>query len=436
MLSFLKSIFPGKSSADVRKSVWQSLIIRFTGLGLIFLHQILLARLMGVKGYGEYTVIITALNFLVVLSLFGMDTGVLRFIPSYLQKRDYASAHGFIRFSHRIILFLSLVCSFGLFVFLLSNARRYNIGFSEAIFWSVLLLPFLAFVYQASSVLRALQKIKTSLLPIYFLFPLSMSFGWWYYHTVHQKLPVDAAMMINLICTVLVFLYIYRRVTRTINKMIPVEEARQQPKLWMTVSATVLLTSLLNMLLKQSDILFVSYFLGNTAAGTYSAAVKMAMLVALGLSVIDYVYVPKIAALWENRKLIGLQQLVRDGSRQILLITLPVALVLILGGKWLLGLFGPAFTSSYIPLVILVSGQLINAITGMVGGVLMMTGHQRSFFLIYFLSFILQAILNYLLIPKFGVSGAAVASATAVVFLNLTGYVYVRRKLKISASVF
>ncbi|MBP6335020.1 MAG: flippase [Bacteroidia bacterium] len=436
MRKLIATLFPVTQSADVRKSVWESLILRFTGLALIFLSQILLARLMGVKGYGEYTVIMTALNFLVVLSLFGLDTGVLRFLPTYIQKSDYASVHGFLRFSYRVITFLAIVCSIGIFAFLLSNAKKYHIGFSEAIFWSVLLLPFLAFVYQASSVLRALQRIKTSLLPVYFLFPLTMSLGWWYYYSDHNKLPVDAAMMINLICTVLVFIYIYRRVARTVNEIVPVVPPKQESRLWLSVSATVLLTSMLNMLLKQSDILFVSYFLGNTAAGTYSAAAKMAMLVALGLSVIDYVYIPKIAALWENRKLIGLQKLVRDGSRQILWITIPVALVLIIGGKWLLSLFGPAFTGSYIPLIILIVGQLINAVTGMVGGVLMMTGHQRSFFLFYFLSFLIQVALNYLLIPGVGIIGAAIASATAVIFLNLIGYFYIRRKIKISASAF
>lgn len=436
MLKFLSNIFSVAAFSGMRKSISQSLIIRSVGLGLIFLSQVLLARLMGVKGYGEYSVIITALNFVIVISLFGMDTSVLRFLPSYLHQKNYRAAHGFIRFSYRVISILAVVCSIGVFVFLLSNSKRYNIGFSEAIFWSVLLVPFIVFVNQASSVLRAMQRIKASLLPAYFLLPVGMAFGWWYYYSSHQKLPVDAAMMINLIVTILVFIFIYRKVTVHVNKTIPQAEPKPQRKLWIMVSATVLVTSLLNLLLKQSDILFVSYFLGNTAAGKYSAAAKMSTLVALGLSVIDYVYIPKIAALWESKKLTGLQQMIRDASRQILFITIPIVVILIVFGKWLLGLFGPAFTGSYIPLVILVCGQMVNAITGMVGGLLMMTGHQRIFLFFYFISFVVQISLNYILIPKFGIIGAAVASASAVVFLNIIAYTYVRRKLKISASIF
>ncbi len=436
MLKFISSIFPGDGSAVMRKSIAQSLIIRSVGLGLIFLSQILLARLMGVKGYGEYSVIITALNFVVVMSLFGLDTSVLRFLPSYLQKKDYAAAHGFLRFSYRLISVLAVICATGVFVFLLSNSKKYNIGFSEAVFWSVLVVPFLVFVNQASSVLRALQKVKASLLPAYFLLPVGMGLGWGYYYFSHQKLPVDAAMMINLMVTIIVFIYIYRKVTSGVNKMIPVADPKPERKLWMMVSLTVLLTSLLNLLIKQSDILFVSYFLGNTAAGKYSAAAKMATLVALGLSIIDYVYVPKIAALWESHKLIGLQKLIREASKQILVITIPISIVLIVGGKWLLGLFGHAFEASYVPLVILVCGQMINSLTGMVGGVLMMTGHQRVFFLFYFLSFVIQASLNFILIPSLGIIGAAIATASAIIILNLMGYFFIRKKIHISASVF
>lgn len=436
MFKFLSSFFPGIATGGMRKSITHSLVIRSLGLGLIFLSQILLARLMGVKGYGEYSVIITALNFVVVISLFGMDTSVLRFLPSYLQKKNYSAAHGFIRFSYRMISVLAVFCAIGVFLFLLSHSKKFNIGFSEAVFWTILLLPFLVYVNQASAVLRALQKIKASLLPAYFLFPVGMALGWGYYYSSHQKLPVDAAMMINLIVTILVFIYIYRRVSGNVKKLIPEAEPKPERKIWLMVSATVLMTSLLNLLLKQSDILFVSYLMDNTAAGKYSAAAKMATIVALGLSIVDYVYIPKIAALWEQRKLIALQDMIKEASRLILIITIPIAFVLFVAGKWLLALFGPAFSASYIPLIILVSGQVINALTGMVGGLLMMTGHQKIFFLFYFISFTVQVLLNLILIPVYGIIGAAIGSALAIVSLNLLAYFYVRRKMKISAAAF
>ena len=425
-----------KNPDGLLKSISHSFVFRVLGLLLIYVSQVLLARLMGPKAYGDYTVIIAIVNILLAISLFGMDTSALRFIPSALAKKEYGYVHGFIRFTYRLITFISIICSIALFVFLLAKAKKFNIGFSEGLFWAVLLLPFLAFIYQASSVLRALQQIKTSMLPIYILLPIAISLGCSYYYNDHNKLTVDAAMMINLICTIGVCIYINKKAGRTVNLLVPEAESISRPGLWTSVSAILFISTLLNMLLKQSDILFVSYFLGNTKAGIYGAATKISTLVALGLSVTDYVFMPKIAALWEKRQIVRLQKLVHEGSRQILLNTIPIAVVLLISGKWLLGLFGDAFSAAYLPLVILVVGQLVNALTGMVGGLLTMTGNQKMFLLFYLMAFAAQAVLNILLIPSVGIIGASIASSLGLILLNVIGYRFVRRKMKISASAF
>ncbi|HNP49313.1 MAG TPA: flippase [Bacteroidia bacterium] len=426
-----------KNPDGLLKSVSHTFVFRVIGLLLIYLSQVLLARLMGPKAYGDYTVIITIVNMLLAISLFGMDTGALRFIPSALAKQEHGAVHGFIRFSYRLITFISIGCSIALFVFLLAKAKKFNIGFSEGLFWAVVLLPFLAFIYQASSVLRALQQIKISMLPVYILLPVSIGLGCIYYYNEHNKLPVDAAMMINLICTFAVCIFINRKAGKTVNQIIPEAEPVMKPGLWTSVSSVIFISTLLNMLLKQSDILFVSYFLGNTKAGIYGAAVKISTLVAIGLSVTDYVFMPKIAALWEKRQVMKLQKLVREGSRQILLITVPIAVVLLASGKWLLGFFGDAFSNAYLPLVILIVGQLVNAATGMVGGMLTMTGNQKMFLIFYIVAFAAQVLLNILLIPipGLGILGASIASSFGLILLNVIGFRYVKRKMKISASI-
>ncbi|HRH66852.1 MAG TPA: polysaccharide biosynthesis C-terminal domain-containing protein [Bacteroidia bacterium] len=425
-----------KNPDGIVKPISHSFVFRVLGLLLIYLSQVLLARLMGPKAYGDYTVIITIVNVLLAISLFGMDTSALRFIPSAIAKKENGAVHGFIRFSYRLITFISIICSIGLFVFLLANAKKFNIGFSEGLFWAVLLLPFLAFIYQAGSVLRALQQIKISMLPVYILLPIFISAGCLYYYTSNHKLSVDAAMMINLICTVAVCIFINKKAGRTVSQLVPEADGISRPGLWTSVSALIFITTLLNMLLKQSDILFISYFLGNTKAGIYGAAVKISTLVALGLSVTDYVFMPKIAALWEKRQVIRLQKLVHEGSRQILLITIPIAIVLFAGGKLLLGFFGESFSAAYLPLVILIIGQLVNAVTGMVGGLLTMTGNQKMFLVFYLAAFGVQSVLNIILIPAFGILGASIASSLGLILLNVIGYRFIKKRMKISASAF
>ncbi|HPD53467.1 MAG TPA: polysaccharide biosynthesis C-terminal domain-containing protein, partial [Bacteroidia bacterium] len=69
------------------------------------------------------------------------------------------------------------------------------------------------------------------------------------------------------------------------------------------------------------------------------------------------------------------------------------------------------------------------------GGVLSMTGHHRIFVLFNLVAFLVQLTLSWLLIPSFGMTGAAIATSTALIALNLLGYTYLRRKLDLVASV-
>ena len=213
-----------KKAGKPEKPVVHALIFRLLGLGLIFILQVILARMMGPKNYGDYTVIITAVNLLLVVSMFGFDSSILRFLPPAIVKGDSATANGFVKFSNRVILILALICSVAIFVFLLSKSKKFNISFSEGLFWAVLLLPFMAFTNQASAVLRSLRMVKLSLLPAYFLFPVLMALSCWYYYSTNNKLTVDAAMLINLGITAAICIYINRKAGKIMKEVIePVE---------------------------------------------------------------------------------------------------------------------------------------------------------------------------------------------------------------------
>ena len=219
-----------KKTGKLDKPVLHALIFRLLGLGLIFVLQIVLARLMGPKNYGDYTVIITALNLLLVVSMFGFDSSILRFLPSALSKGDASLANGFVKFSYRMIMILAIICSLAIFIFLLAKSKKFHIGFSEGLFWAVLLLPFMAFTTQASAVLRSLRMIKLSLLPAYFLFPVLMGVACWYYFSSYNKLPVDAAMLINLGITASICIFINRKAGRVMKEVVETTEVTYKKK--------------------------------------------------------------------------------------------------------------------------------------------------------------------------------------------------------------
>jgi hypothetical protein len=85
-----KNSFEEFRKGGISQSVLNALFFRLAGLLLIFLLQVTLARLMGPRQYGDYVVIITTVNLLLVFSMFGFDSSVLRFLPSFLEKKNYS----------------------------------------------------------------------------------------------------------------------------------------------------------------------------------------------------------------------------------------------------------------------------------------------------------------------------------------------------------
>lgn len=418
------------------RSITESMLFRFTGLLLVFLLHVLLAQFMGPKGFGDYTIITSLLEVLLTVSLFGMDSAAQRFLPGAVARKEFAAANGFIRFSYRWILFISLLCSTGVLVYLIFNGKKSTVSFSEGIFWTLFLLPVLAFVYQAGAILRSFSRIKASMLPIYVILPVLLSFTASFYFMQNNRLPVDAVMLLQMGCTLLVGWMVSRTTRNRIKSRMETDQREFRRRLWLGAATVFFISAVLEALLRQSDILMVGYLISHIKAGQYAAAARITSLVAFGLSVTDYVYMPKIAAIHESGKKKLLKQTVRSSSRQILLVTIPIVFLLIVTGPWLLSAFGPAFSNAYVPMLILLFGQLVSASMGLAGGIMSMLGDRKTYLMISLLAVVVQVLLLFLLLPRWGLIGAALSGASGRIVLNVFSYYRLYLKTGISASPF
>jgi O-antigen/teichoic acid export membrane protein len=96
-----------------------------------------------------------------------------------------------------------------------------------------------------------------------------------------------------------------------------------------------------------------------------------------------------------------------------------------------MGLFGPDFRVGSSALVILAAGQFVNAAVGSVGYLLVMTEYHKIVLNITVLSAFLNIALNGILIPRLGILGAALATATSIITFNILSMLAVRKKLQI-----
>jgi O-antigen/teichoic acid export membrane protein len=108
---------------------------------------------------------------------------------------------------------------------------------------------------------------------------------------------------------------------------------------------------------------------------------------------------------------------------------MPLVVLLVVAGEPILTLFGTEFGSAYELLMVLLLGQLINIITGPVGHLLTMTGHEQTLRNLLLLMLPLTLVLCLLLIPAYGALGAAWAIALPMIAENLICCWLVKKRL-------
>jgi O-antigen/teichoic acid export membrane protein len=205
---------------------------------------------------------------------------------------------------------------------------------------------------------------------------------------------------------------------------------------WSSVIGPLWWITLCSLVLQQTDIVLIGLFVDAPSAGIYSAAARISRVIPLGLTAINAVGGPLLAEQFATQDRAALQRLTRLMAWSSVLVTLPAALAAVVLGPWLLRLFGGEFANGYLPLVVLVVGQVINGLTGSVGQIMSMTGQQSISARILTIFAGLQLVLSCLLIPWLGIHGAALATTVTLIGWNMALAVVVWRNLGINPTVF
>ncbi|MGL6339443.1 MAG: polysaccharide biosynthesis C-terminal domain-containing protein, partial [Waterburya sp.] len=227
---------------------------------------------------------------------------------------------------------------------------------------------------------------------------------------------------------------------RLLNKIMPngaKEVAPQyQVRTWLHSALPFMFMGSMYLIKSQTDLLMLGAIKGAEAVGIYFAVARGAQLIDFVTNAANTVLGPNIATLYAEGKSEQIEKILIKSSRAVLLISLPIIVGLVGFGYWYLLLFGREFTQGQNSLIILCVGQLVNVATGSVGLLLSMTGHERYTLISSGGSTILNVVLNALLIPRWGIEGAAIATASSTILLNVENTIWVRKKLGIHCTAF
>ena len=181
------------------------------------------------------------------------------------------------------------------------------------------------------------------------------------------------------------------------------------------------------------DYFVASHFIGAgyvTAeeVGVYSACVRVALAMVLFLTAVSYVFSPFVADLHARGERDRLDALFKAITRWTVAGTIPLLLLMLIVPQAILQVFGGGrFATGSDALRILVIGQAINVSVGAAGFVLIMAGRTGWDLVVYSVSAALDLTLAWLLVPRFGIEGAAAAQAITIAASNFLRLALVRR---------
>jgi O-antigen/teichoic acid export membrane protein len=188
----------------------------------------------------------------------------------------------------------------------------------------------------------------------------------------------------------------------------------------LSYSTPLWVTSFLVFLMGWTDTIMLGAMRTSYEVGIYRAAAQIPLVLSMILVASNSIYAPVCANLYAQGKIGPLGRLLKTSTRWVACLTLPIGLAIILSARPLMHIFGSEFVypGAHI-LVILAVAQLVNTMAGAVGLTLSMTGKQKLQMLNSVVMITVNAIMNLVLIPRFGAVGAAIATGASLVAINL-----------------
>lgn len=404
----------------------------FAGKALLFFYTIFLAKVLGPEDLGLYFLGVTIIKSMTILSILGLDTGIVRYVSIYHGRNDPGRMKGTIIFSGIIsmapsILFIIVALYFGDFV---ADSVFHKPRLGLIIKLLSLALPFEALMKIFLSATRGLKLMQHSaiienlawisiriIFAIFFIYWM----GW------GLKGVVLAYILSSFFAAGLAFFYANKLFNLLDKKTEVIFENREL----LRFSIPMVFTLLVYELMSHMDIFMLGLFVSASDIGIYGVAVRLIMLAQVAFMAFQPIFQPLVAELHDKNKIDRLANLLKVTTHWSLTISLPVFLILLVFPKFFLQFFGEQYTAGAGCLSILVVAFAISAISNLPASIIFMTGKSDLSLINNIATLAINAILNIIFIPIYGVIGAALATGIAFISLCIIRIIEVYTLLKI-----
>jgi O-antigen/teichoic acid export membrane protein len=397
------------------RSAVSAFAIRIVSAALVYFTQVLLARWMGTFEFGVYVYVWTWVLLLGGVIDLGLASSAQRFIPEYSGLKQLDLLRGFLAGSRWMVMGLAsglaLAAAAGLWL-LEPWLKSYEV---MPLYLACVALPVFALGRMQDGIARSHDWMNLALMPAYIWRSLLLIGVMAAAYLLGFPTGASTAMFAVIVTTWITVagqtLVMNRRLARQIE---PGPKA-YRPGVWLAVSLPIFMVEGFYMLLTYADVIVLQQYSSPDQVAVYYAAAKTLALVAFVYFSVAAATAHKFSEFHIAGDRAGLSAFFGDAIRWTFWPSLAATVIILALGKPFLWLFGPQFVDGYYLMFILAVGPLARATVGPAERLLNMVGEQRACAVVYLSAFLCNIALCVVLIPIFGVAGAAIAISGAMI---------------------
>ena len=399
------------------------------GRVLGYATQSALARGLGRESFGLYTLGVAVVTAAQIISQFGLDNGVVRYVAHYRAQGDTARVRGTILQAVGLTFAFSLVVAVAIFFGAGTIAGFFDPDLEPVVRAFAFAVPFFALMsiicwatqgFQTVAYATYTQQILRPL--IYLLLVIGV------YFVGASLVGVVAAYVISMALGVLIGLFFLRRLFP------PLLNFRTRPKFetraLFGVSVPMSVSRATQYANNWTAILVLGIFQPAGVVGLFQAAFRTATFATLVRFAFNGIFSPIISNLHAQENTEDLGRLYKDVTRWTFTGAFAIFLLIVLLTSEILTVFGgKEYAAGATALIIVAFAQLFSTSVGPANRMLAMTDNQTVLMIITTIGALTGVAVCFALIPTFGMIGAAIGAAAAILTENTATLIFVRRRL-------
>ena len=397
-------------------------------LALHFFQNPIMARFLGPDGLGLFSMAMIIVSIIGIIAVFGIDSAIIKYVAEYKGKEQKEKVYSLVSSAFVTILIIGVITSLALFASSNIFASIFNMPLLS------LLLKIYAFAFPFSlmhgviiSYLNGLREMRYYAFIMILQASLALAF---ILALLMIGLGVEGAMLgivFAIIVTASVATVIIKKFVR-----FTVSDYKKSTKILASFGSRMLGANFIAEIYYSIDILMIGYFLTSTEVGYYAVAISLSRFFWLVPSSMATVAYPAISEYWAKDNHQAINKLIDRSTKYSACILAFAGMLVIFFAKDIVTfLFTPDFLPAVLPLTILIIGTVILGIIQSMGRVFPGVGKPGLTLKISAIRTVVAILLNMILIPIYGIIGAAVATTASYVLHTVIITYFLRTVLTI-----